>query len=59
MNIFCRIVCFFCGHEPYRITWNNASYIRMKRKGGQNEVSIFINIILSIIESIALDVANF
>jgi len=35
MNIWGRIVCFFCGHMPYRVTWNNTLYIRMKRKGGQ------------------------
>ncbi len=35
MNIVSCIVCFFCGHRPYRVTWRNTSYLRMKRKGGQ------------------------
>lgn len=34
-DIWGRIVCFFYGHMPYRVTWNNTLCIRMKRKGGQ------------------------
>ena len=36
-KVLSRLICFFRGHKPYRIKWQNVYHISLNRKGGRKK----------------------